>query len=82
MVIGERREMKSDRSTRLYIVSVLMLAMLAGCDNYVPAKREAIANPTCEDLGKITDEAEHRDLLAKCPDYLPGGRKKSNGKEW
>jgi len=77
--------MKSQRSTILSIVTTLMLAVLAvlaGCDNYVPAKREKIANPTCEDLGKITDDAEHKALLAKCPDYLPGGRKKSKDKEW
>ena len=74
--------MKSQRSTTLSIVTALMLAVLAGCDNYVPAKREKIANPTCEDLGKITDDAEHKALLAKCPGYLPGGRKKSQDKEW
>ena len=59
-----------------------VLTILAGCDNFVPAEREKIANPTCEDLGKITDEVEHKALLAKCPDYLPGGRKRSKDKEW
>ncbi|MEP6606900.1 MAG: entry exclusion lipoprotein TrbK [Nitrosospira sp.] len=62
--------------------TALMLAMLAGCDNYEPAKREKIANPTCEDLGKVVDEKEHKALLAKCPGYLPGGRKRSQEKEW
>jgi entry exclusion lipoprotein TrbK len=59
-----------------------VLTILAGCDNFVPAEREKIANPTCEDLGKITDEVEHKALLAKCPDYLPGGLKKSPPREW
>lgn len=74
--------MKSKRSTRLYIVSALMLAMLAGCDNNMTAKKETIANPTCEDLGKITNNEEHAALLAKCPDYGPGGAKKSKKMEW
>ena len=74
--------MKSDNSVILYVVTTLMFALLAGCDNYVPAKREKIANPTCEDLGKITDDAEHKALLSKCPDYLPGGLKKSKKVEW
>ena len=74
--------MKSVGSVIFFVVTTLMFAMLAGCDNYVPAKREKIANPTCEDLGKITDDAEHAALLAKCPGYLPGGRKKSKDKEW
>lgn len=74
--------MKSERSTKLHIVTALMLAVLAGCDNDAPAKREVLANPTCEDLGKITDNAEHAALLAKCPDYGPGGAKKSKKMEW
>ena len=74
--------MKTERSTILYIAIVLVFAMLAGCDNFVPDKRVTIANPTCEDLGKLTDEKEHKALLAKCPDYLPGGLKKSPPREW
>lgn len=74
--------MKSERSSKLHVAAIFVLAMLAGCDNSVPAKREKIANPTCEDLGKITDEAEHAALLAKCPDYGRGGAKKSKPVEW
>lgn len=62
--------------------AILMVALLAGCDSSVPAIRGKIANPTCEDLGKVTDNAEHKALLAKCPDYLPGGTKKSKPVEW
>lgn len=74
--------MKIKHSTILYIITMLMFAIVAGCDNSVPAKGEKIVNPTCEDLGKITDEAKHAALLAKCSGYLPGGRKKSQEKEW
>lgn len=68
------------KAMRMTVLTVLTI--LAGCDNFVPAEREKIANPTCEDLGKITDEVEHKALLAKCPDYLPGGLKKSPPREW
>ncbi|SOD42743.1 entry exclusion lipoprotein TrbK [Nitrosovibrio sp. Nv4] len=73
--------MKTEQSVAL-VVTTLMLTILTGCDNFVPDKRVTIANPTCEDLGKITDEKEHKALLAKCPDYLPGGLKRSKDVEW
>ncbi|SHL63767.1 entry exclusion lipoprotein TrbK [Nitrosospira sp. Nsp11] len=59
-----------------------MLAVLSGCDQFPSEKRTKIANPTCEDLGKITDNAEHKALLEKCPDYMAGGTKKSVPYEW
>lgn len=74
--------MKSERLTQLFVVAGLLLAMLSGCDQFASEKREKIANPTCEDLGKITDDAEHAALLAKCPDYMAGGAKKSKPVEW
>ena len=73
--------MKANRS-RLSILTVLMLATLAGCGNNEPGKTLKLTNPTCEDLGKITDNVEHAALLAKCPDYGPGGAKKSKKMEW
>jgi entry exclusion lipoprotein TrbK len=76
-VSGKEKRMKAVQMTVLTV-----LAILAGCDNFVPAERKKIANPTCEDLGKIVNEVEHKALLAKCPDYLPGGRKRSKDKEW
>lgn len=66
----------------LCIITVFMLAILAGCGNNEPGQVVKLTNPTCEDLGKITDNAEHAALLAKCPDYLPGGAKKSKKMEW
>lgn len=80
-MVKEKR-MKSDHLIKLVIVAALMLAMLSGCDQFPSEKREKITNPTCEDLGKITDDAEHKALFAKCPDYGPGGAKKSKPMEW
>ena len=65
-----------------WITTLITLAMLTGCGNNETGKVEKLTNPTCEDLGKITDKAEHAALLAKCPDYLPGGAKKSKKMEW
>lgn len=73
--------MKVNRS-RLYILTAFMLSTLAGCGNNEPGEIVKLTNPTCEDLGKITDNAEHAALLAKCPDYGPGGIKKSKKVEW
>lgn len=61
---------------------ILMGILLSACNGGEPPESPKIKNPTCEDLGKITDEAEHKALLAKCPDYLPGGTKKSPPREW
>lgn len=74
--------MKANSPIVLRLVAALTLAVLAGCGNNEPGKRVEVTNPTCEDLGKITDNAEHAALLAKCPDYLPGGAKKSKKMEW
>lgn len=74
--------MKSERLTQLFVVAGLLLVMLSGCDQFASEKRVKIVNPTCEDLGKITDDAEHAALLARCPGYLPGGTKKSIPYEW
>lgn len=74
--------MQSARLSQLFIVAALMFSMLSGCDQFGSEKKGKIANPTCEDLGKITDDAEHKALLAKCPGYLPGGTKKSIPQEW
>ena len=74
--------MKANRTTVWGLVAALTVAMLAGCGNNEPGKRVEVTSPTCEDLGKITDNAEHAALLAKCPDYLPGGAKKSKKMEW
>ena len=60
----------------------LIGALLTGCGGSEPPPKPIVKNPTCEDLGRITDDAEHAALLAKCPDYLPGGTKKSKPKEW
>ena len=61
---------------------VLTAILLSACNGGQPPEKPKIKDPTCEDLGKITDEAEHKALLAKCPDYLPGGTKKSPAREW
>lgn len=61
---------------------VLTGVLLSACNGGEPPERPEIKNPTCEDLGKITDEAEHAALWAKCPDYLRGGAKKSKPREW
>ncbi|MEP6879618.1 MAG: entry exclusion lipoprotein TrbK [Nitrosospira sp.] len=76
--------MKKERSAALYVVTTLMLVMLAGCNNDIEKieRKVKLINPTCEDLGKITDNAEHAALLAKCPGYLPGGTKKSPPRTW
>jgi entry exclusion lipoprotein TrbK len=68
--------MKSERLTQLFVAAGLMFAMLSGCDQFAPEKREKIGNPNCEDLGKITDDAEHAALLAKCHGYMRGGLRK------
>lgn len=74
--------MKSEHSIKLFVIATLMLAMLSGCDQFTSEKTAKITNPTCEDLGKITDDAEHAALMAKCPDYGRGGLKKSKPYEW
>jgi entry exclusion lipoprotein TrbK len=74
--------MQKERLTRVFIVAAFMLSMLSGCDQFGSEKKVKIANPTCEDLGKITDDAEHAALLAKCPEYGRGGIKKSVPQEW
>lgn len=61
---------------------ILTTILLSACNGGETPEKPKIKNPTCEDLGKITDEAEHKALLAKCPDYLPGGTKKSPTREW
>lgn len=74
--------MKSERLARSFVIMGLLLAALSGCDQFGSEKKIKIANPTCEDLGKITDDAEHAALLAKCPGYMRGGTKKSPSREW
>lgn len=74
--------MKIERSTTFCALTMLMLVMLAGCGNNEPGEIVKLTNPTCEDLGKITDPAEHAALFAKCPDYMRWGAKKSPPKEW
>ncbi len=74
--------MKRERIAISYPAAMFMLIMLTGCGNDEPGKTAKLTNPTCEDLGKIRDNAEHAALLAKCPDYGPGGAKKSKKVEW
>lgn len=74
--------MNTERSTSLCILTIFLVVMLAGCGNNEPEKILKLTNPTCEDLGKITDNAQHAALLAKCPGYLPGGTKRSPNREW
>jgi entry exclusion lipoprotein TrbK len=61
---------------------ILTVVLVSACNGGEMPEKPKIKNPRCEDLGKITDEAEHAALWAKCPDYLSGGAKKSNPKEW
>lgn len=74
--------MKSECLTQLVVVAGFLLVVLSGCDQFGSEKKVQIANPTCENLGKITDDAEHAALLAKCPGYMRGGTKKSPPREW
>ena len=69
---------------RAEVLGTIVLAgiLLAACNSSEPPERPKITNPTCEDLGKITDDAEHAALWAKCPDYLRNGTKRSKPKEW
>lgn len=75
MVKGEDMKVK--------VLGIILTAiLLSACNGGEAPQKPKIKNPTCEDLGKITDDAEHKALLAKCPDYLPGGTKKSPEREW
>lgn len=68
------------KTTLLRVIT--LAALLAGCGGNEPPSTPDVKNLTCEDLGKVTDNEQHAELLAKCPDYLPGGAKKSKKMEW
>lgn len=68
---------------KLNVLGIALVGILvAACNGGEPTERTKIVNPTCEDLGKIKNEAEHAALWAKCPDYHRWGAKKSKDKEW
>ena len=82
MRLVQIKRMSLECSSQLIMAAAFILVTLSGCDQFASEKRVKITNPTCEDLGKITDDAEHAALLAKCPGYMRGGAKKSIPYEW
>jgi entry exclusion lipoprotein TrbK len=51
----------------VFIAAAVLAVVFPGCSKQPEPAIPAVASPTCADLDKITDPAQHAELLKKCP---------------